>query len=54
LPGFSNFYANTAPDLLYEARVLKIRAEMRDILQVHDDLVEGLERLGNKENEVMR
>lgn len=29
---FSDFYANDAPDGPRKARVLKIRAEMRDIL----------------------
>jgi hypothetical protein len=49
---FSNFYANTAPDLLYEAG-LEERAETRDILQVHD-LVEEFETFVSRDLEIER
>lgn len=43
LQAFSNFYTTTAPDVPYDARVSKIKVEIREILQGHDDLIEGFE-----------
>jgi len=48
---FSDYYANTVPDVPYKARVSKVRVDVRDILQGHDDLVEGFESFMPKDFE---
>ncbi|KAF3039993.1 hypothetical protein E8E11_006628 [Didymella keratinophila] len=48
---FSDYYANTVPDAPYEARVSKAKVDVRDILQGHDDLVEGFDSFVPKDFE---
>lgn len=48
---FSDYCANVTSNVPYEARVSKVRVEVRDILEGHDDLIEGFESFMPKDLE---